>query len=88
MRLLILAPPFPFPYSANACHANGVTFASVHDSFWTHAAYVKINRVSRGKAEQGSSKGGEEEEGRVEYLEREKEGEKRERRKEIRQRDG
>lgn len=26
--------------TANACRRDGVTFASVHDSYWTHAAYV------------------------------------------------
>ena len=34
--------------SALACHAHGLTFASVHDSFWTHAADVPaMNRVLR-----------------------------------------
>ena len=34
--------------SALACHARGLTFASVHDSFWTHAADVApMNEVIR-----------------------------------------
>ena len=34
--------------TARACHAKGLTFASVHDSFWTHAADVDVmNTVTR-----------------------------------------
>jgi DNA-directed RNA polymerase len=31
--------------TAMACHADGLTFASVHDSFWTHAATVEKMNV-------------------------------------------
>lgn len=34
--------------TANKCHQNGITFASVHDSFWTHASTVdRMNRIIR-----------------------------------------
>jgi DNA-directed RNA polymerase len=34
--------------SANACHENGLTFAAVHDSFWTHACDIdKMNSILR-----------------------------------------
>ena len=35
-------------YTAMACHEEGLTFTSVHDSFWTHAADVDtMSRVLR-----------------------------------------
>eukprot|EP00049_Salpingoeca_infusionum_P023383 m.11806 g.11806 ORF g.11806 m.11806 type:complete len:1260 (+) comp5772_c0_seq1:65-3844(+) len=35
-------------YTANACHKSNITFASVHDSYWTHAATVgEMNRHTR-----------------------------------------
>ena len=36
--------------TANACNRKGVTFAGVHDSFWTHACDVdQLNSVLRDK---------------------------------------
>jgi DNA-directed RNA polymerase len=34
--------------TANQCHKLGITYAAVHDSFWTHAADVDhMNRILR-----------------------------------------
>jgi DNA-directed RNA polymerase, mitochondrial len=35
-------------YTAIACHKNNVTFASVHDSYWSHACDVPLmNKILR-----------------------------------------